>query len=48
MPGTQIAAGLVQGHPQLTTDRAGQFVLAASRPVPGARRPYDYWAYSTS
>src|ERR1700678_1744312 len=29
MPGTQIAAGLVQDHPQLTLDQAGQFVLAA-------------------
>ena len=47
-PGTQIAAGLVQDHPQLTTDQAGQFVLAAYQdlcPVPGS---YDYWAYSTS
>ena len=49
MPGTQIAAGLVQDHPQLTTDQAGQFVLAAYHdlcPVPGGT--YDYWAYSTS
>jgi hypothetical protein len=48
LPGTQIAAGLVQDHPQLTTDQAGQFVLAAYDdlcPVPGS---YDYWAYSTS
>ena len=48
-PGTQIAAGLVQDHPQLTTDQAGQFVLAAYHdlcPVPGGT--YDYWAYSTS
>ena len=48
MPGTQIAAGLVQGHPQLTLDQAGQFVLAAYHslcPVPGGS--YDYWAYST-
>ena len=29
LPGTQIVAGLVQDHPQLTTDQAGQFVLAA-------------------
>ena len=46
--GTQVAAGLAQDHPQLTTDQAGQFVLAAYHdlcPVPGA---YDYWAYSTS
>ena len=38
LPGTQIAAGLVQDHPQLTTDQAGQFVLAAYQdlcPVPG-------------
>ena len=49
MPGTQIAAGLVQDHPQLTSDQAAQFVLAAYHdlcPVPGGA--YDYWAYSTS
>jgi Protein of unknown function (DUF732) len=49
MPGTQVAAGLVQDHPQLTSDQAGQFVLAAYHdlcPVPGGS--YDYWAYSTS
>jgi hypothetical protein len=49
MAGTQIAAGLVQDHPQLTSDQAGQFVLAAYHglcPVPGGS--YDYWAYSTS
>jgi hypothetical protein len=49
MPGAQIAAGLVQDHPQLTFDQAGQFVLAAYHglcPVPGGS--YDYWAYSTS
>ncbi|MGA9490017.1 MAG: DUF732 domain-containing protein [Mycobacterium sp.] len=48
MPGTQVAAGLVQDHPQLTSDQAGQFVLAAYHelcPVPGGT--YDYWAYST-
>jgi hypothetical protein len=47
-PGTQVAAGLVRDHPQLTTDEAAHFVLAAYVdlcPVPGA---YDYWAYSTS
>jgi hypothetical protein len=46
--GSQVAAGLVRDHPQLTTDQAGQFVLAAYHdlcPVPGS---YDYWAYSTS
>ena len=46
--GTQVAAGLVRDYPQLTTDEAAQFVLAAYGdlcPVPGA---YDYWAYSTS
>jgi hypothetical protein len=46
--GTQVAAGLVRDHPQLTTDEAAHFVLAAYNdlcPVPGA---YDYWAYSTS
>jgi len=49
MPGTQVAASLVQDHPQLTSDQAGQFVLAAYHdlcPVPGGA--YDYWAYSTS
>ena len=46
--GSQVAAGLVQDHPQLTTDEAAHFVLAAYEdlcPVPGS---YDYWAYSTS
>jgi hypothetical protein len=45
--GTQVAAGLVRDYPQLTTDQAGRFVLAAYNdlcPVPGT---YDYWAYST-
>ncbi|MGB8208400.1 MAG: DUF732 domain-containing protein [Mycobacterium sp.] len=48
LPGTQVAAGLVQDHPQLTDDQAAHFVLAAYQdlcPVPGS---YDYWAYSTS
>jgi hypothetical protein len=47
-PGTQVAANLVRDNPQLTSDQAGQFVLAATHslcPVPAA---YDYWAYSTS
>ena len=46
--GSQVAAGLVRDYPQLTTDEAAHFVLAAYDdlcPVPGA---YDYWAYSTS
>jgi len=46
--GSQVAAGLVRDHPQLTTDQAAHFVLAAYDdlcPVPGS---YDYWAYSTS
>ena len=45
--GKRVAAGLVRDHPQLTSDQASQFVLAAYRdlcPVPGE---YDYWAYST-
>jgi hypothetical protein len=49
LPGEQIAAGLVQDHPSLTLQQAGQFVLAAYNnlcPVPGGT--YDYWAYSTS
>ena len=40
--------GPVRDHPQLTTDEAAHFVLAAYDdlcPVPGV---YDYWAYSTS
>ena len=48
MAGTQIAAGLVQDHPQLTLDQAGQFVLAAYHGLcPVAGGSYDYWAYST-
>jgi uncharacterized protein DUF732 len=46
--GIQVAGGLVRDHPQLTSDEAAHFVLAAYDdlcPVPGA---YDYWAYSTS
>jgi Protein of unknown function (DUF732) len=46
--GSQVAAGVVRDHPQLTSDEAAHFVLAAYNdlcPVPGA---YDYWAYSTS
>jgi Protein of unknown function (DUF732) len=46
--GSQVAAGLVRVYPQLTSDEAAHFVLAAYDdlcPVPGA---YDYWAYSTS
>jgi hypothetical protein len=49
MPGTQVAAALVHDNPQLTSDQAGQFVLAAYHdlcPVPAGT--YDYWAYSTS
>jgi len=49
MSGTQIAAGLVHDYPGLTSDQAGQFVLAAYHdlcPEPGGT--YDYWAYSTS
>ncbi|MGA8332094.1 MAG: DUF732 domain-containing protein [Mycobacterium sp.] len=44
----RLAAGFVRDHPQLTTDQAAHFVLAAYSdlcPVPGS---YDYWAYSTS
>jgi hypothetical protein len=45
--GNRVAAGFVRDHPQLTTDQAAHFVLAAYNdlcPVPGS---YDYWAYST-
>ncbi len=49
IPGTEIAAGLVQDYPQLTSDQAGQFVLAAYHNLcPVAGGTYDYWAYSTS
>jgi Protein of unknown function (DUF732) len=47
-PGTQVAADLVRDNPQLTSNQAGQFVLAAYHslcPVPAVD---DYWAYSTS
>jgi Protein of unknown function (DUF732) len=47
-PGSQVAAGLSNDSPQLTSDQANQFVNAAYNdlcPVPGA---YDWWAYSTS
>ncbi|HZC92223.1 MAG TPA: DUF732 domain-containing protein [Mycobacterium sp.] len=52
MDASQIAAGLVQDHPQLTWDEAGHFVLAAYHglcPEPGGfdNGTYDYWAYST-
>lgn len=46
--GVQVAAGLAQDHPGMSTAEAGHFVLAAYHdlcPAPGA---YDYWAYSTS
>jgi Protein of unknown function (DUF732) len=48
MEGTQIANGLVQDHPTLTYDQAGQFVLAAYHDLcPQPTGDYDYWAYST-
>jgi hypothetical protein len=48
MEGTQIANGLVQDHPGLTFDEAGQFVLAAYHDLcPQPSGDYDYWAYST-
>ena len=48
MAGTEIAAGLVHDHPQLTLDQAGQFVLATYHGLcPVAGGSYDYWAYST-
>ena len=52
MDASQIAAGVVQDHPQLTWDQAAQFVLAAYHglcPEPGGfdNGTYDYWAYST-
>jgi hypothetical protein len=49
MEGTQIAAGLVQDYPQLTSQQAAQFVLAAYNDLcPEPTGDYDYWAYSTS
>lgn len=45
--GAQVATGLVRDHPSLTTDQAGQFVLAAYHdlcPTPGS---YDSWNYGT-
>ena len=47
-PGTQVAADLVRDHPQLTSDEAGQFVLAAYHSLCPVAGTYDYWAYSTS
>ena len=46
--GSQVAAGLVQDYPQLTTDEAAHFVLAAYDDLCSAPGAYDYWAYSTS
>ncbi|MGA8330316.1 MAG: DUF732 domain-containing protein [Mycobacterium sp.] len=45
--GTQVAAGLVRDHPQLTTGQAGQFVLASYHDLCPVNGSYDYWAYST-
>ena len=47
-PGTQVAANLVRGNPELTSDEAGQFVLAAYHSLCPVPAEYDYWAYSTS
>jgi Protein of unknown function (DUF732) len=48
MPGTEVAAGLVQDHPQLTIEQAGQFVLDAYHDLCPVGDPNpDYWAYST-
>jgi hypothetical protein len=47
MPGTQVVAGLVQDHPQLTAEQAGQFVLAAYHDLCPVPVEDDYWAYST-
>lgn len=46
--GAQVASAMARDNPQLTTDQAAKFVLAAYHdlcPVPGS---YDSWAYSTS
>jgi hypothetical protein len=48
IPGAQVAAGLVQDNPGLTSDQAARFVLAAYQDLcPVAGGSYDYWAYST-
>lgn len=48
MTGPQVAANFVQIHPQLTSEEAGQFVLAAYNNLcPVASDVVDYWAYST-
>jgi hypothetical protein len=46
--GSRVAAGFVRDHPQLTTDQAAHFVLAAYNDLCPAPGSYDYWAYSTS
>jgi hypothetical protein len=45
--GDRVATGLMQDHPQLTTDQAANFVLAAYNDLCPAPGEYDYWAYST-
>jgi hypothetical protein len=47
-PGTQVAANLVRDNPQMTSDEAGQFVLAAYHSLCPVAAAYDDWAYSTS
>ena len=47
-PGTQVAANLVRDHPELTSNEAGSFVLAAYHTLCPVAGTYDYWAYSTS
>jgi len=43
-----VAAGFVRDHPQLTTDQAAHFVVAAYNDLCPVAGSYDYWAYSTS
>ena len=46
-PANQVAAGMQNDHPQLTTDQVDHFVIDAYKnlcPVPGV---YDWWAYGT-
>jgi hypothetical protein len=43
-----VAAGFVRDHPQLTTDQATHFVVAAYNDLCPVAGSYDYWAYSTS
>ena len=47
-PANQVAAGLQKDYPQLTTDQAAHFVMAAYENLCPVAGRYDWWAYSTS